>query len=121
MTPSEFKEQLPEFVDVPDTRVQVLLTRSLKYLNATLWADLYSDGQMYWVAHYLVTSPAAGDAPFAEAAGITVEMVGSVRVERATAVAEKEADDPMYGSRYGREFIRLRTLVGISCGAAVAP
>jgi len=113
MTPAGFIAILPEFRDVAETEIQRVLDLSVPHFNVARWDNLYDEGVANWVAHELVTAPPPGTAPIADPAGITVEMVGTVRVERATAVAEKETEDPILSSRYGRKYARLRRLVGL--------
>lgn len=121
MTPSEFKASFPdgEFSSLADNYVQVFLTAAVTHFDVSRWGAFYSEGLSNFVAHKIVLSKAhVANALQADEGNVTGKHVGPVGQSMDGQLVNKQAEDPYLLTNYGREYVRLRRLVGTG-GTAV--
>lgn len=118
MTPAEFKTLMPAFEGVADPDIQRWITRAVPYFDVGRWADLYSDGVMYFVAWGLVDEGVDGVPDVANIDSLTTrEKVGGLEVGYSDKAIGLVADDPFQSNKFGRRYASLARQAGM--GAAV--
>lgn len=122
---SDFREAFPVFADkdiYPTGQFNFWLNFSKKMLNECRWADLYDDGQMLFVAHYLVlyareaeTTSNGDDASFAgQVQGVeTSKSVDKVSVSFDVSKVTLEDAGHWNMTTYGIQFFQLVQMVGM--------
>lgn len=117
MTPDNFRTYLPEFTDVKDPPIAAAIARSLVFIDPTdtsRWAAtpaLLLEGQANLVAHFIVTSPAAGQAPERNANDIVSEDRPTLKFTRDAKLLQIQNNDPFTGSSYGVQYVYLRDYI----------
>jgi Protein of unknown function (DUF4054) len=117
VTPEEFIAYFPEFADVPKPQIVAALARSAVWIDPTdtsRWAAstaLLNEGTANLVAHLIVTSPAAGKAPFRDAGDIVAEDRPTLKITRDSKRLQAIANDPFSGSQYGVQYVYLRDYI----------
>jgi hypothetical protein len=118
MTPSEFKARFPAFDAVDDTRIQMFLDISAKYMDESRWDDLYSEGLGLLTAHKITMSDRQNTgAAGASADDTTSEKAGDVSFTRDAGLLAKQAENPHMATTYGQEYLFLVAQVGIGAVA----
>ena len=115
MTPSDFKNQFPEFASETDARVQLFIDKAAPHFDFDRWDDFYQDGVANWVAHNLAMAnaqTAQGGAVQAMTNDNLVKKVGDVQVTKDTELLNKQTDTPFYRTLYGQQYLYLRRMVG---------
>jgi hypothetical protein len=116
VTPSEFKLQYPdgEFGALDDGYIQKFLDKADPFFDVERWGNLYSEGLSNFVAHRIVMSKAtAANALQADSGNVTEKHVGPVGQSTDSAILSRQVDDPYLLTGYGREYVRLRRMVGM--------
>lgn len=117
MTPDNFRAYFPEFTDMKDPPIEAAITRSLVFIDPTdtsRWAAnaaLLLEGQANLVAHYIVTTPAAGKAPVLSANDIVMEDRPTLKMTRDAKLLQQQANDPFTRSSYGLQYVYLRDYI----------
>lgn len=121
---SDFRQAFPVFADkdvYPTAQFNFWLNFSKKMLNECRWADLYDEGQMLFVAHYLVLyareAEATSNGDSANAGQVQgVETSKSVdKVSMSFDVSKITLDDAGHWNMttYGIQFYQLLRMVGM--------
>ena len=124
MTPADFKVRFPQFKDETDERVQFFIDDAQPYFNVDLWGTFYAQGLCFYVAHQFFVSnmyAKAGDgkaATLETVGGVTSKKVGDLQKNYSDGMATAMMNDPYLLSPYGREYLRLRRLIGGALGAS---
>lgn len=117
MTPSEFKAWFPdgEFDSLSDSYIQGFITRSATMFNTTRWGDLYEEGLANFVADRIVQSKAraARGITSMNSGAVTSKRVGPVSISYDSTIAQKQAEDTLLATDYGRRYCELRDMVGL--------
>lgn len=117
MTPSEFKALFPEFKNQPDAVVQAQLTRADNYISENIWAEWYSEGVGFFVAHQLAISCQRASTKGSDSGDATSKSVGDVSVTKSGEMQKAKMENPFLRTTYGQEYYRLARLVGIGAVA----
>ncbi len=121
MTPSQFRQDFPEFTDTakyPDATVEFWLTVSASLVNACRWGVLTDQGIELCTAHHLVLG--ARDEQAANVGGIPGQMTGplsSKAVDKVSASYDTGAatiDDGGFWNltTYGVRYLTLAKMMG---------
>lgn len=116
MTPSEFKASFPdgEFNSLDTVYIQKFLDKADPFFDVERWGDFYSEGLANFVAHKIVLSKArAANALQADGGNVTEEHVGAVGQSMDSQLLNKQADETCLLTGYGREYVRIRRMVGV--------
>ena len=122
-TAAEFKIRYPEFVDVLDVRVEFFIDEAALEVSAPRWATWFTKGVSALAAHLLKISLTINDednedGSIDELAPVVSRAVGDVSITRGPYLSTDAGSDYWNLTPYGREYVRLRKLVGIG-GVAV--
>ena len=114
MTASEFKAYLPEFSSDDDDAIERAITRASLFVGEDRWGTFYSEGLANLAAHFLVDEKAraARGTSIKDIGATTEKHVGPVGTSFDSAVVQRQADDPLMTTDYGRQYCRLRRIVG---------
>lgn len=130
MTPSEFRQQFPEgefnsTSSFPDDYVQQKLDLADPMFNVERWkaAGHYSEGLSCYVAASIVVGKARAARGIAQmnTGNVTEKHVGPVGVTFDSQLLNKQADDTLMLTDYGRRYCELRDMVGLGGTAGGSP
>lgn len=121
---SDFRQAFPVFADLdvyPTAQFNFWLKFSNKMMNECRWADLYDEGQMLFVAHYLVLYARENEAinnSGAEYAGQVQGIETSKSVDKVSVsldVSKITLDDAGHWNltTYGIQFYQLLSMIGM--------
>jgi hypothetical protein len=123
VTPAEFIAAMPEFSSENEGVITRHIAEATGYpgLDAARWETNYDRGLRYLVAHSIVMEKRRIKmGPVADAGDLTsatTETVGNgtggrVTKSRSADAVARAADEPLYESAYGKEYLRLWKIVG---------
>jgi hypothetical protein len=121
MTPSQFRQDFPEFADTsryPDSQVQMWLTAAVSLVNERRWMELTTLGLELVTAHYLtlgvrdVATGNAGGTPGEVKGPTTSKAVDKVSVGYDSAAATIEDGGSWNLTSYGIRYITLARMMG---------
>lgn len=122
-TAADFKIRYPEFVDVDDSRIEFFLDEAALEVSEPRWAAWFTKGVSALAAHLLKISLTIndddGDGSIDELAPVVSRAVGDVAITRGPYLSTNAGADYWNLTSYGREYIRLKRIVGIGAVAVL--
>lgn len=125
ITVSDFRARFPEFDDTtyPDSQVEALIEDTCCMFDIDRWDCNYSRGHSLYIAHllYVRTAQTGGNAGASVLAGKQAKTVDGVSVTYAVNAPDNNNDAFFAGTSYGREYLMMRSMVGIGavcCGSS---
>jgi hypothetical protein len=121
VTPAEFNRWFPngDFSALSDAYIQRFIDMASAYFNVDRWGAHYSEGLANFVAHKISISQDRQPKNLQVDGGNTTEKhVAAVGVSFDSAILQHQIKDPYLLTSYGREYARLRSIVGMG-GLAV--
>ena len=115
LTPTDFKIRFPEFVAIPDARIQFWLDDAELEVSESAWDALYEKGSMSLAAHLLAIDISNNDED-GDSGGegnVASKSIGDVSVSFAKATVDDVSDDWYLSTSYGTEYLRLKKRVGM--------
>ncbi len=114
---------MPEFATEKSTVIDRHIADAASEFDVARWGGLYARGLRNWVAHSIVMEKARIAAGPAAMAGDLTSMTlinANGQVSKATDAGsvERRQANPYLESTYGKEYVRLRRIVGMG-GVAV--
>lgn len=95
--------------------IQKWLTLAAPMFNVARWGALYSEGLAMYVADRIQTGKArkARGLTQVDSGNVASKSVGPVSVSFDSQILNKQADDNLMGTPYGRRYCELRDMVGL--------
>jgi len=113
----EFKTRYPEFASVAPARIEGALQDAANQMSRKVWNRLYEQGLHALAAHLLYEAGAltpSGNSNGKPVQSVTSRAVAGVSVGYSAPDAGFSANHNGYASSsYGKEYLRLRKLVGV--------
>jgi hypothetical protein len=122
VTPSEFRAAFPDgdfnvIVDatLTDAYVQKFLDDASKMFNVARWGALYSEGLAMYVADRIVQSKMRKARGIAKPdnGALMNKHVGAVGAGYDSQILNRQAEDTVTATPYGRRYAELRDMVGL--------
>lgn len=110
MTPAEFKDRYPTFVNEPDSRIQLFLDDASASIDQVVWGTYYSRGLAALTAHLLVLSSdsASGSGSSAKVS----KKVGDLTTTYSEQLVITQSKNPLYRTTFGQIYLRLAKSIG---------
>jgi len=115
MVAGDIKLRFPELTAISDERILFFIGDALPFFDVERWGDFYPVGLASYVAHMLTVDQQNQVNPgsvFSGSSGGGTVKVGDVSITSDTSVAAKTIESSLYETRYGRDYLMLRRMVG---------
>jgi hypothetical protein len=104
------KDRFPEFVDIPDARIQLFLDDAMLLMaNRERWLDFYEVALSYFAAHLLYVGGLSATGDGGVIGPLKRQEVDDVVIEQAVAGVKATAED-LLSSTYGKRYYQYRRL-----------
>lgn len=108
---SDFRAMFPELSAKSDNQVNLWLGNATPVFNLERWDDLLFMGMLYWTAHQLVVATANAGQQLVDDG--VMKKVGDIAKTRDATIMNKQADNPMYRTYYGQQYLYYQKIVGV--------
>lgn len=113
VTAQSLKDRFPEFASETDARVTAYITAANLEIDANQWSALADEGTLHLATHKLCVFGKAKDGLESDPGPVKSEKVGEVSAAYAVAPSSSSTveEEPLRGTVYGREYLRLKRLI----------
>ena len=118
MTPTDIKNKFPEFTDITDSSIQLLLDEASIFITSKY--GKYEDICLsYYVAHNLISQQNANNGDSSPSQALASEAVGSVSTSYANPTINSSDESYYMSTSYGQKYLEFRKKALRQFGAAI--
>lgn len=117
ITPAQFKNRFPEFINVSVPRIRVFIADAELEMNESKWGDRYDKGLSYLTAHFLSIALKTETGSPASVAAVASKSIGDVSVSFANKSSESQVEAYYQSTVYGQEYWSMLRFVGLGAVA----